>query len=102
MGKILIDWKNYSDDELYLKTRGVVAVCNVLFWVIGLFGALDFICFIFSICRQDNTLIILFLIVGLIIVFFIVGIVILRYITFETYEALRDTTRKNLKNIQRY
>lgn len=100
--QILKNWKNYSDDELYLRTRGIVVVCNVLFWVMVFFGSLDFMCFIFSVCRQLNTFIVLFLVIGLIIMFFIVGIMVLRYVILEVYEALRDITRKNLKRIEIY
>ena len=100
--QILKSWKNYSDDELYLRTRGIVVVCNVLFWVMVFFGSLDFMCFIFSVCRQLNTFIILFLVIGLIVVFFIIGIMVVRYVILEVYEALRNTTRKNLKRIETY
>ena len=97
--KILKGWGCYSDDELYLRTRGIVAVCNVLIWIMVLFGALDFIGFIFSVCRQSNTFIILFLIIGVIVVFFGVGVIAIRYVTLEAYDALRYTSRPDLKRI---
>lgn len=100
--RILKSWKNYSDDELYLRTRGIVVLCSVLFWVMVLFGVLDSFLFIFSLCRLLNTFIILFLVIGVIIVFFGVGVMVLKYVILEMYDALRETTRPNLKRIEIY
>lgn len=91
-----------SDDELYLRARGIVTVCNMIFWGMVLFSGLDTICLVFSLCRMLDTFIMLFLVLWLIILFFGVGTLAVRHIIMESYDALRQTSRPNLKSIEMY